>query len=373
MKIYKIGINALYVKSGVNGGTETYFDNIVRPWYESPKKGVQFLLLANNAPSWWAGERPWFKIKTFPAAKSVIRRLVTEQFFYPFYLRRKIDLLFNPGYVGSYLTSCPQVSAVHDAFAWIYPREIGFLRGMYWRLFIPLTGRKAERVIAVSENTARDIGKHCGISGERIEVIHAGGVQHPITPASEILERYGLAPGSYFHTVGFFKEIKNPFRIIAAFRSYKATNPASFAKLVLVGHVGGRSGKKILRLAQETEDIVYVGRLSDSELVALYRNSLGLVFPSLYEGFGIPIVEAQEYGCPVITGNVSAMPEVAGNGAIIVNPLNVDEIADAFKKLEYGDNSDLVAAGYLNVRRFSWQVASNETLDLLKSVLGGMS
>ena len=113
-------------------------------------------------------------------------------------------------------------------------------------------------------------------------------------------------------------------------------------------------------------DVVYVGRVDDFELVELYKNSKGLIFPSLYEGFGIPILEAQSFGCPVVTSNVSSMPEVAGEGAILVNPLNVVEIEDAFQLLAQNKLDSLVSKGYKNSDRFCWSKASKMTLNVLR-------
>jgi len=103
-------------------------------------------------------------------------------------------------------------------------------------------------------------------------------------------------------------------------------------------------------------------------LVELYKNSLVLIFPSLYEGFGIPILEAQGFGCPLVTSNVSAMPEVAGDGAIIVEPLSAEEIEKAFYRLENEDTREMIDKGYENLERFSWKKASEETLRVLIEV-----
>lgn len=365
--VYRIGVNALFINFGVNGGTETYFDNIVRPWYENEQDDVCILLMASGFPSWWEGEKPWFKIRLFPHAKNIINRCLIEQLVYPFFLSGKIDLLFNPGYVGSLFLACPQVNTVHDAFAWVYPKEIGLLRSVYWKLFIPATARKASRIIAVSNHTADDLTKYCGTASEKIQVIYEGARQSGAPQRAGVLKDHGLEPNAYFICVGVFKEIKNPFRIIAAFHMYKAMEPSSRAKLVLSGHVGGADGSKILDYARRIKDVVCVGRIDGPGLMALYQNSLGLVFPSLYEGFGLPILEAQENGCPVVTANVASMPEVAGGGAIIVDPFDVNEIASALRRLEFEDAGPLIEAGKKNVSRFSWERASTETLDALKT------
>lgn len=364
-----IGINALYIKWGVNAGTETYFTNIVKPWYEKEDNAVKFTMYCNDTPPWWEGEKEHFKIKLFPKAKSLKNRLFTEQVVFPLTLSKEIEVLFNPGYVGSLFLNVPQVTTIHDGFAWVYPKEIGLARSIYWKTLIPLTARKAKKLIAVSKNTANDIEKFCGISKDKIEVIYEGG-SHFYTDgsSSSLMEKYQLKPKSFFHCIGFFKDIKNPMRILEAFKKYKANNSSLNAKLVLAGHVGGERANEVLEYANSLEGVIYVGRINDDELVELYKNSLGLIFPSLYEGFGIPILEAQTFGCPVVTSNVSAMPEVAGDGAIIVDPLSVDDIANAFVRLSNEDVSEMINGGYENLKRFSWDRASEETLKVLIEV-----
>lgn len=364
-----MGINGLYIKWGVNAGTETYFANIVKPWYDNECSDVKFIMYCNDTPPWWQGEKEHFKIKLFPKAKSLKNRFFTEQIIFPMTLSKEIDVLFNPGYVGSLLLNIPQVTTIHDGFAWVYPKEIGFARSVYWKTLIPLTAKRAKKLIAVSNNTADDIEKFCGILKDKIEVIYEGGSHFDTDGSSSLLmEKYQLEPKSFFHCIGFFKDIKNPMRILEAFKKYKANNPSSNKKLVLAGHVGGERASKILEYAKSIKDVFYVGRISDDEVVELYKNSLGLIFPSLYEGFGIPILEAQGFGCPVVTSNVSAMPEVAGDGAIVVDPLAITEIEKSFYRLENEDMSEMKNKGQENLKRFSWKQASEETLRVLIEV-----
>lgn len=361
-----IGINALYIKWSVNAGTETYFTNIVKPWYDDNFSNAKFLLLCNQPPHWWRGSKDHFKIKLFPKSRNLLYRLFIEQLFLPIFLIKKVDMLFNPGYVGCSLLTLPQVTTIHDGFAWLYPKEIGILRTFYWKLFIPYTARLSTYIIADSKNTAFDIRRFCHINSNKIKVIYLGGSHlNKTSTNSYFLNNFNLESKSYFHCIGFFKDIKNPYRILEAFQNYKNNNPDSNSKLVLAGHVGCDKGQKILDYAKSLSDVVYVGRINDHELIQLYINSLGLIFTSLYEGFGIPILEAQELCCPVVTSKLSSMKEIAGDSAILVNPLNIDEIEKAFKILDYNDLSSLISRGLVNAKRFSWHNTSRETLALL--------
>jgi len=360
-----VGINGLYIKWGINAGTETYFTNIIRPWYNSGVDGCQFVLYCNSIPPWWNGEKEYFKIVIIRIASNLLCRLFSEQVILPFLSYKKLNVLFSPGYVGSILYSSKQIITIHDGFAWRYPLEIGVIRGIYWKTAIPISARRSLGVIAVSNSTANDVERFCKIKSSKIKVIYEAGNQlvlHELK--TDILDQYDLTCKSYFHCVGFFKDIKNPWNILAAFKKYISSTPiAKQKKLVLVGGVYGSKGKAIFEYAGTIPNVIIVGRINDSELAEIYKYSAGLVFPSLYEGFGIPILEAQSFGCPVITSNIASMPEVAGDGAIFVDPNNVDGLANAMSCI--ADNVSLVEAGFRNVSRFSWDVASKETIKFI--------
>lgn len=361
-----IGINALHIRWGVNAGTETYFTNIVRPWYEKYNGGVKFVMYCNNPPPWWKGETESFKIKIIKWTRKLGYRLFIEQIIFPFTLSNQIEVLFNPGYVCSLHLKVPQVTTIHDGFAWVFPNEIGRARSLYWRGLIPYSARISKIVIAVSNSTADDIVKFCKISKEKIRIIYEGGSHlNEHCTNSSFLIKYKLQSKGFYHCVGIFKDIKNPINILNAFCQFKVNYPSSTKKLVLAGHASSERAKEILEFAKSIRDVICLGRIDDSELAELYRNSSGLIFPSLYEGFGIPILEAQAFGCPVVTSNVSSMPEVAGKGSISVDPRFVEEIANAFVRLENEDVKNLIKNGYENLTRFSWNTASVDTLRVL--------
>jgi len=363
----RIGINALHLAWGVNAGTETYLTNVALPWYESRSHEVRFTLFAQSSPPWWQGERDHFKLVLLPAAKRMWKRIALEQLLLPFSAYKELDLVFHPGYVGSRLARVRQVVTIHDAFAWLFPREIGRARSIYWRTFIPGAARRCVRVIADTRASAADIETFCHISSSNIDVVHlAGGHLDAVVSDGGVLTRLGLSEGEYFHCVGIFKEIKNPWRTLDAYREYRSKcADANPKKLVLVGYVGGSSAARIQQTLGADPGVVIAGRIPDAELAALYAHSAGLVFASLYEGFGLPILEAQRLGCPVLTSNRSCMPEVAGDGAILVDPLDVPDIARGLLALGAGGHADLVALGRDNVRRFSWEAASRATFRIV--------
>lgn len=365
----KIAINGLYIRWGVNGGTETYFTETVRRWYDgspSESNSVEIELFCSAPPPWWSGSRPHFTLVLIPFARgSLVRRVIAEQVLLPIKIKRRGTVVFNPGYVGIAFCRSPQVTTVHDGFAWVFPKEIGFFRALYWKTFIPFTAKRSARIIAVSQSTSNDIVRFCRLPQSRVTVIHEGGVDEGASYSNDVIDDLGLQGKPFFHCVGFFKKIKNPLRILEAFKSFRGDKRFEDFRLVLVGRVADPENDEILRYARTIPGVVWSGRIDDSQLRGLYRISKGLIFPSLYEGFGIPILEAQSLGCPVLCSNVSSMPEVAGDAALLVDPLSEDEISRAMKQLAGGDSSQLIESGFRNVANFSWEKSSRKTLELL--------
>lgn len=361
MSTLNIGINGLYINWGVNAGTETYLTNIILPWYENDPGSVFFRLYCNSPPTWYRGPKPWFEIVELPWSRRLPLRILAEQVLLPISSFRSLHALFHPGYVGSLTAGVAQIVTVHDAFAWLFPEEIGTLRATYWRKLIPPSLRRARRVIAVSRSTAQDIQKFAHISAEKVTTIHEAGSH--LVNSKEVFEENRTR--GYFHCVGFFKEIKNPWRVLEAYKIYSKNNHRP-KQLFLAGGVHGKQAMKIAKYAETLDNVRILGRVTDDELRELYIHSAGLLFPSLYEGFGIPILEAQSLGCPVITSNTSSMPEVAGPAASFVNPESVDEIISALNELDAVPSRTTIQLGYENAQSFSWDKASQQTLDVLK-------
>ncbi|NEQ45384.1 MAG: glycosyltransferase family 4 protein [Leptolyngbya sp. SIOISBB] len=362
-----IGINGLHIKWGVNAGTETYLTNIILPWYREAAEGVKFTLLCLRPPDWWEGETSHFKLAELPFAAGLLGRIGVEQLLLPATIYRNFDVLFNPGYVGSVLGNTQQVITVHDQFAWLFPSEISRMRSLYWKTLIPITARRAASVIAVSQNTANDLVGFCKIDPTKISIIpEAGDHLQTSDEQTKILEELALVSREYFICVGCFKKIKNPWRILQAYEMYLSKTPKSLQKdLLLVGYAKSKQGEAILNTARSIPNVLCAGRVSDCDLAVLLKNSSGLIFTSLYEGFGIPILEAQSLGCPVITSDVSSMPEVAGEGAILVDPYSVEAICRALSQISLNFPEEIVQKGHENLLRFSWVNASQDTLDLL--------
>ena len=266
---------------------------------------------------------------------------------------------------------CPKVTTIHDLAIFKYPETftprgghdivVNLKRKLEW------VKKESRLIIAVSESTKRDVIEILGIPEERIRVVHEACNPEFTEKSKEDTERikkkYRIK-GDYILAVGTLEPRKNLKRVIEAFEKLQKTQKL---KLVVAGKFGWGEGIEKLKiknkqsLSLRDEKLKILGLVSQEDLPSLYSGAQVFVYPSLYEGFGLPILEAMASGCPVVTSNVSSMPEVAGEAAVLVNPEDVENIArgieEAIKKRD-----DLIKKGYEQVKKFSWEKTARETL-----------
>lgn len=250
-----------------------------------------------------------------------------------------------------------------------------FFDTLYMRIFMKLSCKCSSKVFAISNFTKKDIMKKFGINPNKIHVILEGvgsnfkkinlkSIKKSILINSTILD----TKTPFILYSGSIDPRKNTLRLIKAFRSIKSKIPHN---LVLVGSCNTNSTyyKNIIKIINKDNRIKILGYISEDELIKLYNLADVYVYPSLYEGFGLPILEAQSCECPVITSNITSMPEVAGESALLVNPYNTNELKLALLKVVNDNNikKNLIDKGRLNVNRFSWEKTANKILDRCKS------
>jgi glycosyltransferase involved in cell wall biosynthesis len=211
------------------------------------------------------------------------------------------------------------------------------------------------------------------MTDRKIKVIYPG-VQKEISvnnwrEGEEILKKFNVRK-PYFFYIGLIIPRKNILNLLKAFKIVNKKYP--HYRLILAGYLRPELldiGDTIKELNLQGK-VQYIGPVKEKEKVVLYKNSVALVFPSLHEGFGLPVLEAQSLGVPVLTSNVTALPEVAGEGALYVDPYNVEEIAKGMERIAFDENlrKDLIQKGYENIKRFSWGKAAKELLEVFKEV-----
>lgn len=276
----------------------------------------------------------------------------------------RADVFLSPDNFLSLRSKTPTVLVTHDLAHAHFPDWVTFLQRKYYQYFVPKFNRRAERVVAVSEFTKVDIIEKYGISPEKISVACNGcrNIFRPLTEAEREAVRAEFSEGQpYFFYVGAVHPRKNVHRLISAFDRFKATT-GSTAKLLIAGRFAWKAGevKDAFDQAGSKPDIRTLGFVNDADLVRLMGGAMACTYVSLFEGFGIPILEAMHCNVPVITSRGSSMTEVAGDAGLLVDPCSVESIAEAMQHIWQDAHlrNKLVAAGRAQRQRFTWQRAA---------------
>ena len=287
-----------------------------------------------------------------------------------------VDALFVPAHTVPWIHPKNTYVTVHGLEYEILPESYSFWEKIYMRLSIRKSCQWAKKIITVSENSKKDLMKLYDVSEDKIKVIYEGvgaviadeSQQASLEKSENHVNWQKFYNDKYLLFVGRLEERKNIIGIIRAFEILKEHYKIPH-KLVLVGKFG--YGEKKIR--QElvnvncVKDILLTGFVSEAEKWKLMKKAEVFLFPTFYEGFGLPILEAQALGTPVVASDNSSIPEITDCSAILVDPNNAEEIADATHKIISDENcrNDLVERGYENVKRFSWNKCAREIAKLL--------
>ncbi len=308
---------------------------------------------------------------------NVLRKAI----FLPFSVRNlKMDLFHGVDHIGLPFLyrskACKYVVTIHDLITRIYPRSFPIKQRLVQNTLLPLILGKAERIIVDSRSTENDVQKFYRQQAEKVRVIYPG-VESQFYPRSQkeverVLDKYQL-DFKYYFFLGTLEPRKNIVRLIEAFIKLKRKRNLE-NRLVISGRKGWLY-KEILEKIQRapfSQDIIFTDFVDDQDLPFLFSGAEMFLYPSLYEGFGLPVLEAMACGTPVIASNLSSLPEITGEAGILVDPLNVEEIALAMEKLS-GDRKlqeELQKKGLERAKLFSWEKAAQETKELYQEMLG---
>jgi glycosyltransferase involved in cell wall biosynthesis len=293
--------------------------------------------------------------------------------------RHGLDVVFNPKFsVPLFPGRAGTVAVVHGSEWFVYPELYHWFDRLYFQNLIPLYYRRARMLVAISEMVKDEVVEHVGIGPQKIVTVHHGvdGRFRPVTNESvlrRVREKYELAE-HYLLWVGYIYPGKNVDRLYEAFAVIRNRIPH---RLVMVGgqrwspEKRGATQRQLAELGI-ADRVIFTGPVGHDELPALYSLADLFVFPSLYEGFGIPLIEAMACGCPVLSSNTCAVPEVVGDAGVLVDPKSVADIAEGMAKavLDRGYRALLVERAQARARRFSWRKCARETLSALESTGG---
>jgi glycosyltransferase involved in cell wall biosynthesis len=287
----------------------------------------------------------------------------------PIAAKKKLDLFWSPRHhLPLLLPACVNtVVTIHDIAHRLFPGTMAWPNLMIEKLLMGPSLKRADGVIAVSNSTATAIADHYPISSEKIFTVHSGG---PILPEinRQDSELDLKLPKHYFLFVGTLDPRKNLARVLNAFKQIEPR--VHDVHLVIVGGQGWKNKEFYRRLnTSEIKDrVVMTGYVSRSQLRRIYEKAVCLLFPSLYEGFGFPILEAMACGTPVITSQRASMPEVAGDAALLVDPNDAAAIAEAMLELLSRPElqKKMAAKGFKRLEAFCWEKCARQTLEIIE-------
>lgn len=279
-----------------------------------------------------------------------------------FFKKNKFDLFIGTdGYLPLSL-SCKSIAVIHDINFEHYPQDLPFFNRIYYRKFFPAFARKADKIIAVSEFTRQDIIEKYKIAPSKISVAY-NGVSEEFKPLDEAMireTRNKFSRGkAYFLFIGAIHQRKNIANLLRAYEQFRKENPDSEILLLFAGakRWWTEEMESVFQSMEFKNDIIFTGRVSFEDLAQITASAFAVTYVSTFEGFGIPIVEGMKAGVPVITSNVTSMPEVAGNAALLCDPFSVESIAGAMKKMATDENlrRELITKGLKRAQDFSWE------------------
>lgn len=338
-------------------GTENYSYQLLKSLTQIDSKNqyIVYLRPGNNPGKGWPTNFK-FSILNFKFLWTQVG-LATQTF------KDKLDVLFIPAHTSPlfHRPGLKTVVTVHDLGAEYLPQLHQLKQRLYLKWVTNYQLKNATKLIAVSKATKDDLINKIGIKAKKIEVVYEGYDKDKFKIQSSKFKNNVKAKG-YYLFVGTVQPRKNLARLIKAMEKFPG-------RLVIAGGKGW-DADSIYSLPKKLgieDKVKFLGYVPEKDLPGLYFGAQAFVFPSLFEGFGLPILEAQACSCPVLTSNLSSMPEVAGKGAIYVNPYSVESIIEGMKEV-VRNKQKLVKLGLENVKKFSWENCAKETLQVLESV-----
>jgi glycosyltransferase involved in cell wall biosynthesis len=360
-----IGIDASRAVAAQPTGTEVYSQRLIQALLtlDSP---YRFRLYFNAPP---ADAFPGAEIRTIPFPRLWTHlRLSWEM------ARCPPDMLFVPSHVLPLIHPSISLVTVHDLGYLYFPQAHPWRQRLYLDLSTRWNARVATHLLADSQATKSDLVSCYSIPPEKVTVAYPG-IDETLAPVRDptaieaVKARHGIA-GDYFLYLGTLQPRKNLSRIVAAFAALQPETWKSGTVLVLAGKRGWLYDDlfaKVRRLELEGR-VLFPGYIPDEDKAALLSGALAFLFPSLYEGFGLPVLEAQACGCPVVASAASSLPEVAGDGALLVDAQDTAAMAAAMQRIatDLALRESLIERGFANVRRFSWAACAEPVLGAIE-------
>ncbi len=375
MKSYKIGINLLYINPKLAGGSVTYALKLVKEISLLDQRNEYVIYINKECKNinFEVGSNFKIRILNFEYS-SVYLRYFWEQIILPFYIfKDKIDLLHSLGYVTPLFTNAKKIVSILDINYKGHSNNMSLSKRFLLGSMVNLSAIFSNKIITISEFSKKQIVKYTQVKENKIIVTLLSGssdlFHNGDKDTSEVINKYNIF-NEYIIAFSSPSPHKNIKRLLDAFSEILKNN--SNLKLVLVGHQNkSESLMKVIQKNNLLDNIIFTGFVPDEDIHPLMSNAKLFVFPSLYEGFGIPLLDAQVCQIPVVSSNAGSLPEVGGDGVLYFDPENIAEISEMILKV-INDNQlskAIVAKGVENREKFSWQKTAKQTIDVYNEIL----
>jgi glycosyltransferase involved in cell wall biosynthesis len=370
MRPLRIGVNALYLIPGGVGGTEIYLRNLLHALAVIDSTNEYVLFTNRETGCDLAPGQANFRIARHPVRASFRpARIIWEQMFLPLAAAgQHIDVLLNPGFTAPILCGCPQVTVFHDLQHKRHPEHFRWLDLLFWRFLLFWSAHISASLIADSEATRADLLRYYRLPDDKIRVIPLG-----VDPQFfEIAQ--ARRPEPMLLSVSTLHPHKNLDRLLRTFAVFHRTRPEF--RLVIVG-LRGFDTANLERLRQElglSDAVEFTGWIPREDLYALYARAFAFVYPSTFEGFGLPVLEALAAGVPTACSNIEPLGSTAGHAALQFDPEDEKALLDAMTRLVSDDalRAKLTSAGPERAAQFSWQTTARLTLEaVVEAAQGG--
>lgn len=365
----RIAIDARFAL-GPSTGVTNYLNNLLANLIDIDSQNEYVLYIHRKDIDNKIPEHPRFRKKIINAPS-----LLWKNVFLPIDIRReKIDIFHSPAYTIPITPVGKIIVTIHDVMHMVNPQWFTRKELFFIKYPFKFAAKRATKIIAVSETTKHDIMKFYGIPESKITVTleAANGIYKPIRNGEKlslVRKKYGI-DGKFILYVGVLFKRRNISGLLEAFATLKKNNQIRH-KLVIVGLDKGHfdlSG--LINALGLKREVIYTGHVPNEEMPLLYNAAEIFVYPSFYEGFGLPVLEAMACGTPVITSNSSSLAEIAQDAALLINPYNVEQLNQAMLDLLSNENlrQHLSRSGVVRAQSFNWQRMAEQTLSIYKEV-----
>lgn len=367
----KIAINcAFYQPKG--GGIKEYIHNLTNSLSKIDKQNEYVLYVLKDQVEFAKKNLPSdFRIKVIPfnsksTLDSVIRSLFEQSFWLKEEKKEKFDIFHSPFFHSPHLKKAKTLLTVHDLRLYRYPSTYAFLRYNFLKKKVRKSIRKAHHIISISNFTRDEIKNLCGVGHEKVTVIHEAICRNKFSLTSDFIPEkvpIEIKRKPFLLTVGHMEPRKNYDRLIEAFLQMKEKEEFQDFQLVIVGKKD-HSYESTLKMIESRKDIFYLNFIDHDTLLWLYKKASLFVFPSFYEGFGFPPLEAASLNTISAVSNVSSVPEICGDAAIYFNPFNTEDIRTTIEKALTDKDLRKEKESLLEsqISKFSWEKNARETM-----------